>query len=240
MRRLLALLLLMSLVPTGPAAAQELLTFDEIIEAEIALAEGGYAPGPANGVMGEQSTRALRLYQSDWRLPETGVLTPELHARLTREHPQTRPQWFPVAGSNCEVWNDAPQPQESATWTGGCADGRISGEGVLVWRSVHAGQVREQRHEGRFANGQEEGYGVTYYVDGGRYEGSFEDGDREGQGTRYLPDGSRYEGGWRDNLPHGAGTLTMADGRVFSGTWSQGCLLGQQVAVETSPAYCAF
>ena len=239
MPRLLALLLLVGLALSGKGQAQQGLTFDEVIEAEIALAAAGYDPGPANGVLGEQSTRAIRAYQRDWRLPENGVLTPELYARLVREHPSTRPQWYPTQ-SGCTVWNDAPQPQEVALWSGGCSGGRISGEGTLVWRSVHRGQVVEQRHEGSFRNGREDGYGVTYYADGGRYEGGFSEGEREGRGTRVLSDGSRYDGQWRDNLPQGPGTLTMSDGRVYTGTWSQGCLVGDRVAFETAPAYCAF
>ena len=239
MPRLMALLGLIGLALSGGAAAQQGLTFDEVIEAEIALANGGYEPGPANGVLGEQSARAVRDYQRDWRLPETGALTPELHARLVREHPATRPQWYPTQ-TGCEVWNDAPQPQEVALWSGGCEGGRASGEGTLVWRSIHRGQTVEQRHEGTLRGGKEEGYGVTFYPDGGRYEGGFRDGERQGRGTRVLPDGSRYEGEWRDNLPQGAGTLTMSDGRVYTGTWSQGCLVGDRVAIETSPSYCAF
>ncbi len=239
----LTVLLVLALVAlaglAGRAGAQAGLTFDEILEAEVALASSGYETGPPNGVIGRQTTEAIRAYQRDWQLPETGVLTPDLYARLTREHPSTRPQWYPT-DSGCEVWNDAPQPRETATWTGGCAGGRLSGEGTLVWRSMQRGQWVEQRHEGSFRDGQEHGYGITYYIDGGRYEGTFDDGEREGRGVRTLVDGSRYDGQWRDNLPQGAGTLTMSDGRVFSGQWSQGCLVGQPVAFETAQAYCAF
>lgn len=239
MHRLTALLIVALFAVAGRAGAQDGLTFDQILEAEIALQSAGYETGPPNGVIGKQSTEAIRAYQRDWQLPENGVLTADLYARLKREHPATRPQWFPT-NTGCEVWNDAPQPQETATWTGGCSGDRISGEGTLVWRSVQRGQVVEQRHEGSFRNGQEDGYGISSYTDGGRYEGTFSDGEREGRGVRVLGDGSRYEGQWRDNLPQGPGTLTMSDGRVYSGDWSQGCLVGQRVAFETAPAYCAF
>jgi hypothetical protein len=35
---------------------------------------------------------------------------------------------------DCPVWNKGRQPQETATWTGPCVDGRTEGRGVLVWR----------------------------------------------------------------------------------------------------------
>lgn len=239
MHRLTVLLVLAQLALAGPAGAQAGLTFDEILEAEVVLQSAGYETGPPNGVIGRQTTEAILAYQRDWQLPESGVLTPDLYARLKREDPATRAQWFPT-NAGCEVWNDAPQARETVTWTGGCSGGRLSGEGTLVWSSMLRGQTVEQRHEGSFREGQEEGYGISSYVDGGRYEGEFRGGEREGRGVRVLSDGSRYEGQWRDNLPQGSGTLTMSDGRVFSGEWSQGCLVGQRVAFETAPAYCAF
>ena len=237
MPRLLASLIVLGLTLAGPGAAQVGVTFDEIIEAEGALAAGGYAPGPANGVIGENTTRALREYQADWGLPQTGVLTPELYTRLVREHPATRPQWFPTR-SGCDVWNAFPQARETASWSGDCVQGRIAGEGMLIWRWIHRGEWHEQRHEGSFQGGREHGYGVTHYAYGGRYEGEFREGERHGSGTRILPDGSRYEGEWRDDLPHGSGTVHLPDGRVFSGTWSAGCLEGRDIAVETPPNLC--
>ena len=238
MTRLLAWLAV-GLTLAAPGAAQVGVTFDEIIEAESALAAEGYDPGPPNGVIGERTTRALREYQADWGLPQTGVLTPELHARLVREHPDTRPQWFPTS-SGCDVWNDYPQPRETASWSGACADGRLAGEGTLVWRWMHRGAWQEQRHQGSFRGGRKHGYGINSYAYGGRYEGEFREGERHGHGTRILPDGTRYEGEWREGLPNGQGTVYMPDGRVFSGVWSEGCLEGHAISFETAPAYCGY
>ena len=35
----------------------------------------------------------------------------------------------------CLVWNSDPKPGETATWTGTCAGGKVSGQGKLTWKS---------------------------------------------------------------------------------------------------------
>src|SRR5262245_23521732 len=35
----------------------------------------------------------------------------------------------------CVVWNSDPKPGETATWTGACADGKVSGNGKLTWKN---------------------------------------------------------------------------------------------------------
>jgi peptidoglycan hydrolase-like protein with peptidoglycan-binding domain len=48
------------------------------------LAEKGYRPGPADGVLGPQTRLAIRKYQQDYHLPVTGDVSLELvnHLRL--------------------------------------------------------------------------------------------------------------------------------------------------------------
>jgi peptidoglycan hydrolase-like protein with peptidoglycan-binding domain len=49
-----------------------------------ALAEKGYRPGPADGVLGQQTRLAIRKYQQDYHLPVTGEVSLDLvnHLRL--------------------------------------------------------------------------------------------------------------------------------------------------------------
>lgn len=236
------LIAFLGLTLAGPGAAQVGSSVDPITAAEVALSAQGYDPGPPNGVWGKKSTAALMAYQQDWGLPVTGELNDDLVARLKREHAATRPQWFPMQGSSCTAWNEAPQPQETATWTGSCAGGWIEGQGTLVWRSMQNGRWLEQRHEGSFSGGRASGYGVATYADGGRYEGTFREGKRHGQGVRTWPDGSTYEGSWNDDDADGSGTLRLSDGRVFSGTWHDGCFRQgtEWATVEKNVAQCGF
>ncbi len=48
------------------------------------LADLGYAPGPVDGALGEATTRAIRAFQHDRKIAETGRITPELLRELKR------------------------------------------------------------------------------------------------------------------------------------------------------------
>ena len=45
----------------------------------------------------------------------------------------TPPGWITATNQPCKIWNPAPQPNESVTWSGSCKDGFASGKGVLHW-----------------------------------------------------------------------------------------------------------
>jgi len=53
-----------------------------IREAQRALAEMGYRPGPIDGVVGRRTQGALARYQRSERIPVTGYLDAETMARL--------------------------------------------------------------------------------------------------------------------------------------------------------------
>lgn len=42
------------------------------------------------------------------------------------------PGWITTV-KGCKVWNSNPQPNESATWSGECFDGKAHGNGILIW-----------------------------------------------------------------------------------------------------------
>lgn len=48
------------------------------------LADLGYAPGPVDGAVGEATTRAIKAFQRDRKIAETGRITPELLRELKR------------------------------------------------------------------------------------------------------------------------------------------------------------
>jgi len=171
------------------------------------------------------------------------------------------PGW--LAGPNgCKVWNWTIQPRRTFTWSGGCEDGLVSGNGVLQW---YENGVPSDRYQGEYRAGHMSGHGIYQAADGERFDGTFKDDARTGRGTyitlrgdRYEGDfqrsvlqgkgeavftnGDRYEGGFWNNRAHGEGTLRKADGTVVSGNWINGCLRrGERryaVGVGTDAAKC--
>jgi hypothetical protein len=93
------------------------------------------------------------------------------------------PGWTKVNGGTCFVWNEVPEPNETADWSGACPRGVVSGQGILRWSSGYT-------YIGNFSNGYFAGYGVKLWSSG-----------------------SRYEGLWRNFRPNGYGVLTTSRGR---------------------------
>jgi hypothetical protein len=126
------------------------------------------------------------------------------------------PGWIADAQSGCRVWNALPRPDENVTWSGGCADGIASGQGVLQWFT--SGQPAD-RYEGTYRNGQENGRGVFLWANGQRYEGEWRDGERSGQGTYVWPNGDSYDGEWQDGRRAGHGVYVWGTGERYEGEW---------------------
>ena len=91
--------------------------------------------------------------------------------------------WLTDARSACAVWDPQPVPDTTIAWTGGCTDGKASGDGMLT--TFRAGRVVE-RDAGEFVDGKQTGRGVREYVNG-RYVGTFKDGLFDGQGVYVSP-----------------------------------------------------
>ena len=82
--------------------------------------------------------------------------------------------WLPVAGADCQGWSDEPLAKgEIIRWSGGCKEGKLSGNGVL---EVFERDKRTLRFEGTMRSGRAEGPGkVEAAVKDGteRYDGRF-------------------------------------------------------------------
>jgi hypothetical protein len=105
------------------------------------------------------------------------------------------PYWI-ADQTGCLAANPAPQENEHVEWTGGCENGKLSGDGVLTW--YQNGEVIG-RDEGTFAEGSLTGHGTITMGDGATYVGGF-----PGSGTFTLPSGLalpaqtvRENTGWR-------------------------------------------
>jgi hypothetical protein len=132
--------------------------------------------------------------------------------------------------TNCEVWNDYPQPKSTATWTGDCVEGKADGYGELIWRYLADGEWTQDNYTGTLRYGKEHGRGVYVLGSGsewpGKYEGDWKDGEPHGRGVSAWVDGDRYEGDWEGSLPHGRGAILFANGDKCEGDWREGKLLG--------------
>lgn len=94
------------------------------------------------------------------------------------------------AESNCGTSNPFPQPDERIRWYGACADGKLSGNGTLVW---YRGQRETERNEGNFVAGELHGEAITTYPDGRYIVGNYVDGQRDGPFVIHVGDGQHLQ-----------------------------------------------
>ena len=76
---------------------------DEVLQAQQALSERGYNPGPTDGLMGPRTRRALRDFQLDAGLDATGLLDQGTSEALARD---------PVTADQGAAW-DAETEKEA-------------------------------------------------------------------------------------------------------------------------------
>ena len=181
-----------------------------------------YGVTKIDGAQGPETRKAIRAYQRDWQLSITGEITSELLAMLRRDHSRTRPQWIDVVNMKCRIWNQRPQPRETAFWTGTCENGRTSGTGKLVWSFMRNGEWKQSTYNGERRNGEEHGRGLWIDHSGALYEGEWKKGQRHGRGVLVGADGDRYEGEWRNGRQEGNGTISLTSGRGYKGQWRAG------------------
>ncbi len=149
------------------------------------------------------------------------LLLPMAAAAQTPLAAPGQPGWSP-AGNGCFVWNQNPSQGESVSWSGPCANQRVTGKGTLIWKEG----THEQRYDGEMRDGKLNGRGIYSFAAGGRYEGEFKDDEFNGTGT-LLDAGERYDGEWRAGKKHGKGVLTMGNGARYEGDFKDDVLEGE-------------
>lgn len=115
---------------------------------------------------------------------------------------QQSPSWVADPNSGCRVWDNYPEPDDRAEWSGPCVNGYAEGTGTLKWFSK----------------------GVNYEID----TGQFVAGKMQGHGTSDIFASGQlsqhFEGEFSQNRPNGLGTLTdKKSGQSDSGNWVNGC-----------------
>ncbi len=91
-----------------------------------------------------------------------------------------QPGWIVDPVSNCATSNPFARADEEIRWYGACADGKLSGQGTLVW---YVEGIESERNEGTFRAGEFDGEVITTYPDGEVIVGSYDDGVRDGDFT---------------------------------------------------------
>src|ERR1700722_5896133 len=127
--------------------------------------------------------------------------------------------WIVDDRTGCKIWDLAPRPNDSATWSGACRGGRAHGAGSLDW--FRDGNLTVH-FEGTMSNGKMSGRGVETFASGDRLEGMFRDGNARGRGVYTFADGDRFDGYFRDGKPNGHGVYWFANGNRYDGQWRNG------------------
>ena len=124
--------------------------------------------------------------------------------------------WVADSKTGCRLWNTAPEPNETASWSGPCVNGLAHGQGVQQW----------------FVNGKP----------ASRYSGNYRNGMKNGYGEITWSSGAHYEGEWKDNKANGRGRYTKISGEHIEGIWTNGCLRQgtERVTVGATRADCGF
>ena len=145
--------------------------------------------------------------------------------------------WSTDARTGCRVWNPAPLPNETVTWSGACRNGVGQGAGVLLW--IENGRLGD-RYDGELRDGKQTGRGVITAADGKSYDGSFRDGTMNGHGIYTYANGDHYDGEWRNGKPNGIGRFVSAINGTIEGNWTNGCLTkgDRHAAVAVAPSSC--
>ena len=95
--------------------------------------------------------------------------------------------WIVDGVSGCATSNPQPMAGESIRWFGSCGNGKLGGQGTLIW---YRDGREVERNEGGFRGGELHGEVVTTFDDGGYIVGEYVDGQRNGNFIIRRPDGS--------------------------------------------------
>lgn len=132
------------------------------------------------------------------------------------------PAWLGEA--NCRIAPMKPAPAGKISWTGACADGYASGQGVLAWKTAEGYKATM---EASLVRGEASGDVVLKRPDY-TYTGGWRAGQRNGRGEAAFATGGSYAGAWKDDRFDGQGKIVYAgSGRTYEGEFRDGRVAGQ-------------
>jgi S1-C subfamily serine protease len=192
---------------------------------QLWLSALGHNPGPADGIIGATTRRAVQAYQRSKSIAETGFLSAELLSILRREgeaaSTRSAPSSSPMTARRTFTYPDGSR------YEGEHRDGKPHGRGIYTWASG-------ARYEGDFQNDKLHGRGIYTSPNGIRYEGEFRDDRRNGRGIFAWANGDRYEGEFKDDKAHGRGIFTWANGDRYEGELRDGRRHGRGINTSSN------
>jgi len=132
---------------------------------------------------------------------------------------QAKGGWIADQKTGCQIRNPLPIPDESVSWSGGCADGKASGLGKLFW---YANGKLFLTLDGVMEAGQCRRACIVTTQTGSKYVGELLDNRPHGSGIMSYADGTKYSGGWAGGKKHGKGTFIAIDGSSQEEIWEHG------------------
>lgn len=124
--------------------------------------------------------------------------------------------WIADPDTLCKIHNPNPQPNETATWSGDCKDGKADGNGTLQF---FKNNQKTDTYVGTMAQGKASGQGVANFSNGDKYDGDWQDGKMHGKGIYTTAKGSIYKGDWQQGSMHGKGSYQFFNGNYYDGDW---------------------
>ena len=132
------------------------------------------------------------------------------------------PCWMELASrSGCYLWRPerdlVMSTEYSVTWTGGCAEGKAYGSGVLKFvltNFMDEDEAVELEGSGEVRGGRQAGPWVLRASYGSVYEGAFEDGKQHGFWVFRDEDGGRWEGHLDSGRFHGRWNVYGPSGKL--------------------------
>ena len=141
------------------------------------------------------------------------------------------PCWIELENrKGCYLYNGAPAPNETVTWSEDCKNKKTDGKGEEVW---YDNGKKVAFYVGYVHQGVKEGEGEYHNPKGDIYKGNYENGVRGGYGEFSFDNGSFYKGLWKNDKINGQGTISFKNGMVFQGIWSNEKLNGQAKIVDS-------
>ena len=186
----------------------------------------GAAEMPADGGDGSSSSRAAN-----------GPALVEAPEPVCAGVADQKACWIPVQGMpDCHVWNPNPQPEETVSFdsSASCANGKLTGTGVLAWRFRKDGEWTSiSEPGGPYVNGKRHGSWTVRFENGSVYEGPYVEGNRHGRWVETAADGGRQEGHYVAGAPDGRWVYyDSADNVVGGGLWANGLRQGHWVTTD--------
>ena len=115
------------------------------------------------------------------------TLTSSAKLRQATALPVAPSGWIVDDVSGCAATTYPPTEGESIRWFGSCDNGKLGGQGTLIW---YRDGREVERNEGGFRGGELHGGVATTFDDGSFIVGDYFDGQRNGNFIIRRPDGS--------------------------------------------------